>query len=309
MIDKKIYTVVDIGSNTVKCAVFLRRKDKAYEIASDTEKLGLIAGIRDGRLTEERTDALCRTVERFRLLGLAKANENGIGAENASIHCFATAALRGVDNFDEINAKVAERVGASVVLLSAEEEARTAFAGFRTLNAEPEKGILADMGGGSTELTEFSGNEIIRLTSMAFGCLSLYKRFCAGEFPTPEEEEKIYAYAADRTADGGFAGSGGTLCAVGGTGNAIRRLLGKYGIGGDNTLTPDHLDALRARLSSHDPEDIALIEKLIPTRRETIIPGLCAYSAIARAIGADKIMLLKGGLREGIMKGILDKYE
>ena len=304
---KKIYTVADVGSNTVKCSVFLAQGGSAREIASATEKLGLIAGITDGRLGGEHVDRLCETLAGYRRLGEKEAKKDGVPRERAVFKICATAALRETENFAEIDGAAFGSVGTHITLLSAEEEARAAFAGFRSLNPEPYKGILADMGGGSTELTEFEGERIVRLTSMKFGCLSLYKRFCKGDFPTADEEEAISRYAAERVDESGFSGAGETLCIVGGTGNAMRRLLERFGIRGDGDADAGDLERLRVRLSARDPSDIELIEKLIPTRRETIVPGSAAYAAIARTLGAKKVLFRRGGLREGILKELLDE--
>ena len=307
MNNKKLYTVVDIGANTVKCSMFLVDGSGSKEISSATEKLGLIAGVHERVLSGSHVSSLAETLAKYRALGESEAKKRGIEAKDAEFSAYATASLRGIDNFRETDDAAFEACGVRITLLSAEEEARTAFSGFRSVNSKPKEGILADMGGGSTELTEFCENEVIRLTSMNFGCLSLYKRFCSGEFPDVSEENKIMSHVEQAVINSGFADTKKTLCIVGGTGNAVHTLLNKYGICKGRKITPADLDKLREKLSERKEEDIRIIEELIPARRETIIPGLCAYCAIARTTGSEKIRLMKGGLREGIMAGIIEK--
>ena len=299
----RIITVADIGSNTVKCSVFHISDGRAREICSDSVKLGIIARIRDNRLSREDAGDLCGTLAGFKEMGERAAAETG--ASDAVFLPFATASLRAADNVDEINALALGAVGTEITVLSEENEAAAAFDGFRYLNPGVRRGVMADMGGGSTELVAFDADGILKSCSMGFGCLSLFVRFVSGDFPSPDEENKITEYVTGQVAQHGFAGIGGKLCIIGGTSKAIHTLMKRSGICDSRKLTPEVLEILRRRLALRDPEDIALIEKLVPTRRETVIPGLAAYCAIARATDAKSVVMAKGGLREGIISRIL----
>ena len=289
---EKIYNVTDIGANTVKCTVYAVSHGKADEIAKHTEKLGLIARVRGRRLPPDDITLLCDT-----LAGLKSFGER-YGA--ARFMPFATASLRAVDNFEEISEVVRQACGEPVTLLSPEDEARISFAGFKARNPGAEKGIMADLGGGSTELVEFDADGMIRSCSMDFGCLSLFRRFSKGDIPTAEEEQNIFRFVTETVRAHGYSGTGGEMCIVGGTGHAIRDLAREFGME-DLAGKPDLLYAVRARLAARDPADVDLIEKLIPTRRETIIPGLTAYCALASETGASGLRISEGGLRDGII--------
>lgn len=295
MTKDNVYAIADIGANTVKCTVFDLRGGIS-ELCTMVEKLGIIARIENGILPADGVDLLCKTLCDFK----ARSLEYGAG----SFMPFATASLRAANNFDEIDRAVFDAVGVRISLLSAEEEGKTAFAGMKLLNPSVKRGVMADMGGGSTELVAFDPDGVQRVFSMPFGCLSLYKRFVEGDFPSDGELSEIADFVKQNVIDAGFSRSGNNLFIIGGTGKAIAKLIKKFNISQSKKINAEILNLLLDRLKKKDPRDIALVEELIPTRRETIIPGLCAYCAIAEELYAKSVKIVKGGLREGVISKI-----
>ena len=81
---------------------------------------------------------------------------------------------------------IQEASGFSVRVLSGQEEATFDYYG-AIQSAPPDSGLLADVGGGSTELVQFRDREVICADSIAIGSLNLYNRFVAGILPTRAE--------------------------------------------------------------------------------------------------------------------------
>lgn len=297
----RICTVADIGSNTVKCSVFRLEDGGFREIAFFTEKLGLIARVRDGALPAEDVSLLARTLGEFREKAAALGSER--------FFAYATASLRGVSNFAEVDAAVLEATGAHVALLPAAEEARLSFKGFYYNVKNIASGVMADMGGGSTELVAFGGGAVTRSCSMDFGCLTLYRRFVSGALPNGEESAAISEYVAREVTDHGFGGTADTLCLIGGTGRAVRKLMRRCGLMEDDSCGADRLEEFLARMQKYDPADVDMIARETPARTETVIPGLIGYCAVARAVGAKEIFVGDGSLRDGCMLELIEKGE
>lgn len=89
---------------------------------------------------------------------------------------FATASLRNINNAPEVLEAIRENCGFEVRILSGEEEA--IFDYYGALQAmEMDKGLLTDIGGGSTELVFYQDHAIQRATSLPMGSLNLYQQY------------------------------------------------------------------------------------------------------------------------------------
>lgn len=296
MTKSKIYAVTDVGSNTVKCSVYRVTDGKIEDIEFMTEKTGLIARVENGILPEPAISLLCDTVLRY------KNRAEELGADLFA--AFGTAIMRRITNFDAVNSAVKERVGIGIDLIPGEEEARLSFIGAKLFDSDIKCGVMADLGGASTELIAFEGDAIRDLHSFPFGCLYLYDRFVRGRFPTEDERTAITEFVTGELTERPVDSIGNELILIGGTGKAIRKVLRKFGYTERrNPVTV--LDELSARLAKQDESDAALLERLIPARVETVIPGLLAYIAAAKTVNAETFTVSDGGIREGYLKKLM----
>ena len=156
--------IIDIGSNTVRLVIYggpLRAPVVLYN-EKVTARLG--KGVaEDGRLSEKSMNAVLAALARFevllRLRGVKK------------VQTVATAAARDASNGPTFLQRVAA-LGLNPRLLSGEEEAVTSARG--VLAAFPGAvGVVADLGGGSLELTDIDGERCTHGTSLPLGTLRL----------------------------------------------------------------------------------------------------------------------------------------
>ena len=214
--------------------------------------------------------------------------------------------MRRITNFDAVKDFVKERTGIEIDLVTGEEEARLSFIGAKLLGSEIKCGVMADLGGASTELISFEGDAVRDLHSFPFGCLYLYDRFVCGRFPTVGESRAITEFVTAELSSRPIDSAGNELILIGGTGKAIRKILRKFGYN-ERQNPVSALDGLAARLSKQQEDDVALLERLIPARVETVIPGLLAYIAAAKAVNADSFTVSDGGIREGYLIKLMDE--
>jgi exopolyphosphatase/guanosine-5'-triphosphate,3'-diphosphate pyrophosphatase len=145
----------------------------------------------------------------------------------ASVDVLVAAPGRQAENGAELSAAIEQAIGLPVRILSAEEEARLAFAGAVTV-AEPTADVVAvvDVGGASTELAVGSPAEGPSwLRSVDLGVLRLTARLLEMEEPDRYEVEAARFVVAEA-----FAGIApplpGAALAVGGSARALRRIFG-----------------------------------------------------------------------------------
>ena len=165
-------------------------------------------------------------------------------------------------------------------------------------------GIMADVGGGSSEIVLFENGKIKELLSIPLGSLAAYKKFVSGSIPTAQEAESIQEeIKAHLDKNDKFKNiKSDTLCLVGGGVLAARKLSEAFL--DSRNLTVSGINTLLS-LFIFRPDTEQLLENLIPKRKLTITPGLSIYSAIGKYFGAEKIEISDKGIKEGYVKKYL----
>src|SRR5690349_9958483 len=137
---------IDIGSNSIHLIVAEARPDHRFEIITrEKEMVRLAAGSHNThRLTRERMERALDCIDRFAKLARARGVKQFIAA--------ATSAVREATNRDEFLARVKQRTGIEVALLSGVEEARLiSLAVCEAMHIDSGRALIIDIGGGSTE--------------------------------------------------------------------------------------------------------------------------------------------------------------
>lgn len=280
--------VVDIGSNTVKMKIFEYANGKNAEVYSAVNNAKLISYITNGVMSFEGITLLCSVLSEFKEISLKN---------NCDVfRCFATASLRRTDNVRDILQTVYDFCGERIDLVSGEDEAFYSFSGVKhSMAVFPDKTILLDMGGGSTEIMYCEKGERVSTDSMGFGSLSLYLDVPNNSFDDMSayavsllEKSKVYPVKAKNAV------------LVGGTALAISKLYSHFFPDEPEfSMTCSKLKNIYERLKPFDSEVLSLLERLTPHRVTTVIPGLAAYIGIFDACNVENITVSTCGIREG----------
>lgn len=295
---------VDCGTNSTRLLVVdadgttLERRMKVTGLGQGVDATGHL-----------REDAIRRTADvlaEYRdVLG-----SFGVGGVRAS----ATSAVRDADNADQFFAAAQAALGTRPELLSGEEEGKTAFLGATSDLSDDRDVVVADVGGGSTELVRGRpGREPEELVSLPMGCVRLTERYLHHDPPTPEELRD-----ARDEADSLLEGA--------------RRILPR---GGDFLLvglagTVSTLASLELALETYDPSlihhfslsaaAVAKWEKLLgsegPTERldhagmpservPTIVGGTTVVNALMRWSEADVLLVSESDILDGLAATLL----
>ncbi|MDX6725586.1 MAG: exopolyphosphatase / guanosine-5-triphosphate,3-diphosphate pyrophosphatase [Baekduia sp.] len=280
---------IDIGSNTTRLLVAEMDPDRPgalVEVAAHRAFVRLTAHERRSGLAPEKLQAIAEAVAEQALT--ARANDI------AALRVVATAALRDAPGRDALLAQLSNAAGVPVEVLSGEDEARLAFSGATaTLEGTTARVVVADVGGGSTELAAGApGQRPSWWASIAIGSGGLADAHLHDDPPTLGQLSAARAEAAAAIAAVGCPGAD-VAWAVGGSATSLRRLCGGH-------LTAEALDAALARVVAL-PAAHAALELDLHIERVRLLPaGLILLAEVARAAGCP-LHIGSGGLREGVV--------
>lgn len=287
------YAIVDLGSNTIRLSVYQTQEDGRFRLLfSEKETAGLANYISGGRMRPRGIVRAGEVLMDFKRLLMQFAMEE--------LHVFATASLRNIRNTEEAVQTIHEQTGLYVDVISGAEEAELSYYGAANA-ANLSDGVLFDIGGGSTELVNFSGGIIQESHSLEIGCLNLFRKNVEKLWPQKAEMRKIVHQVHRALSSAQMPSQTHCVCGVGGTARALLNMansrLGSEG----RVLTADQLKAMTELLQRRSREARDLILAVCPDRVHTIIPGAILMMTLVERLGCQKIWISPYGVREGYL--------
>lgn len=290
-----IYAVIDIGSNTVRLSVYKVEDDKVTNLFNEKEQASLRSFVSDGVLSEKGIDRLVETLSGF------KEIVDNFG-DIDELHPFATATIRDAANRTEILDRVKSELDLDIEIISGEEEAKLAFIGASS-SVDVDRGVLTDIGGGSSEVVIIDQAKVIKSTSLPIGSLSGFNDYVDGLFVAKDnkkamdsdikalfEEKKMYREEHD------------LLCAVGGSARASLKFYNDYyNLPSTNTVmkSSDFNTMLKDVIDWEPRKILDSILNVKPDRVHTLLPGMVILNRVAKYFYCEEISISKTGVREG----------
>ena len=288
--------IVDVGSNTIRLSIYQWEGRNFKLLLNKKEMAGLAGYIKNGVLSDSGILVACRVLSGFKAL-LANFSID-------RLYVFGTASLRNIVNTEEAVDTIQAVTGLGVEVLSGADEAAFSFLGATVGGGAPDSGLLADVGGGSTELVAYQDGGITWGCSLPMGSLSLFTKHVSGLFPTKEERKTIKGQVREELDK---ARAAGTVCphltGVGGTFRAAAKLCNDLsGADPDNRLIPaGEIHQLYKDLKKGDQDTLRQILKSVPDRVHTILPGLTILTGILNAYQVETVSVSACGVREGYL--------
>lgn len=177
-----IYGVIDVGTNTIRTAV--------YNDDGTIQKNGDFAQ-RSEILENTKEEILTPTGISKLVISINKASDFLKQMGVNSIFCFATSAMRGIKNFDQVRNSVLDECKILIELLSEKDEAMCDFYGLKAMLGEDCCGIGVDLGGGSCQIVAFRNGDVLFYKSLPIGVKRMYNKF--GEY-CDEVKEEFFNY-------------------------------------------------------------------------------------------------------------------
>ena len=288
--------IVDVGSNTIRLSIYHLEGQKFKLLMNKKEMAGLAGYIKNGLLSDSGILVACRVLAGFKALLR--------NFDIADLYVFGTASLRNIVNTEEALETIEAVTGIKVEVLSGADEAAFSFLGATVGGGAPGSGMLADVGGGSTELVAYQDGAITSGCSLPMGSLSLFTKHVSGLFPTKEERKAIRSDVREELEKAKTAGLRCShLTGVGGTFRAAAKLCNDLsGADPDNRIIPaGEIHALYKGLKKGDQDTLRQILRSVPDRVHTILPGLAILTAILDAYEVSTVSVSACGVREGYL--------
>ena len=292
-----IQAIIDIGSNTVRMAIYQIDSGRIEMLMKKKHMVGLAAYLKNGEMQQQGIDKLCEVLNEFK--------EFLTSFRITDITAFTTAALRNAKNSQEAVHQIITRTGIDVRVLSGDEEAVFDFIG-ATHNLQDDGGLLIDIGGASTEVVFYQNHEIVEKTSLLMGSLSFHTKYVEDILPSTAEIEDMRAEAEQIIEESEeFAHvSQAHICGVGGTFKGALALYNElFQQDRHNKLMEaDKLkDIIQRFTRDHgiEQQDTVILLKTVPERLNTIIPGLVIADVLATRFASHTIAYSDSGVREG----------
>jgi exopolyphosphatase/pppGpp-phosphohydrolase len=289
--------VIDVGSNTLHLLVAECDAESVRAVHDLRVRTGLGAAVAAaGAFGEAAIEQTAGVVHRF----AQQSHEQGA----RRLLLLATHAVRAAADREAVIAALEEAAGVPLTLLSPEGEAILclAGAGLDPLPAPPF--LLADIGGGSSDLAIVDGDGVACARSLAIGSGVLAARYFAADPPTPQGV-RAATEAVDALLAGVELGSWSSLPEIVVTGGAARRLRRQYGAGAhvSHADAADRLmpviDRLLAEPARRWPHPLKGRERAQITRAGAII-----LRAILRRWYIGSWRVSSYGLREGALRAL-----
>ena len=288
-----VVAAFDIGSNTIKMTIAQPRADGGLTVLgteSDTVRLGM--GVADsGVLADDRVAAALAA-----LTGMADRARAGGAVRLIGV---ATEATRTAANGPAFLEQVRTVVGIDVRVIDGDEEAALTFRGLAAAIDIRGQIIVADIGGGSTELILALDGDVRFAQSFRLGSGALTDRFVRRDPPGIAEIDACRDATRDVLCDVSFPTvqtHTTRLVAVGGTGEFLARL-----VPGGGVLSTKIIDGVLARLQRTPAATIAA-ELAIPEARARVLPaGVAIVRALIDVLQPTTIEVTQSGIRTGLL--------
>ena len=220
---------IDVGTNSTRLLVAEARAAGFRSLERRVIVTRLGQGVdRDKRLSQQGLTRTFDTIAEY----AAACGEYGV----ERLRITGTSAVRDAHNRSEFFEGVARLTGQQPELLSGEAEARATFLGVRSDLDTPERVLVVDIGGGSTEFIS-GGTHPDHLVSVDVGSVRMHEKHLRSDPPTKDELESLRAEVSG---------------SIGGLRESLEVPAGARLVGVAGTVT--QLGTLKAGLPVYDPD-------------------------------------------------------
>ena len=300
--------VLDVGSNTVHLQVVDTypgaRPNPTFNYKEElrlTQYLG-----DDEQISEEGVIKLRDCIK--------NAIEKSLEAQTQELLPFATSALRGAKNGDEIIKNINKDFQIDLQVLSGEEEAKLTFlAARRWFGWSSGRLLLVDIGGGSLEMAVGTDESPEIAVSLPLGAARLTKDYLKGD-PYSEKsvrnlrdhvenslEQILPTMVKHQESDRAIATSK-TL-------RTLARLCGDWFDGTGNNISIDAIRKISNKLADMDTPARAKLPGVSENRASQIVAGAFVAESVMRNLDLKNLEICPWALREGVVLKWMDWME
>src|SRR6266481_196806 len=294
---------LDLGSNSFHLQIGRVVDDQVYLLDSLRDPVRLGAGLTRDRRIDQATRS--RALE-----ALARFGERLRGFPRSAVRAVGTSALRVAKNAESFLSEAEATLGFPIEVIFGREEARLIYLGVaHSLAPSPERRLVIDIGGGSTELIIGTGLEPELMESTPMGCVSYSLRF----FPEGRLEKSCFKRAElaaaselQRIVDVYRRTGWKHAVASSGTAKSLAAILRESDLC-EQGISAAALDKLRALFIKAGEIDKLELPGLREDRAAIIPGGLAIMSATLAEFGIEHLEVSDGALRQGVLYDLLGR--
>lgn len=255
---------------------------------------------RDGFLKPQRVAETIKTLKMFKRL----CDASGV----TRIIAVATAAVRRAKNQRSFLDEIQATCGIRVSVLSEEEEATLVYRGVINSMDIP-KGIILEIGGGSTKIVYYNRRTILNYATLPFGAVTLTDLFNDDGVSPKEQTAKIEEFFTEQfkkiewlseiDVDIQMIGVGGSFRSL----YKMNKLVRKYPLNTvhNYSFTVEDFTAVYEMVRVLDVEKRKRIRGLSPERADIMPAAMAIIKSFTNYLHIDSFVTGGCGLREGIM--------
>jgi exopolyphosphatase / guanosine-5'-triphosphate,3'-diphosphate pyrophosphatase len=300
--------VLDVGSNTVHLQVVDTHPGaRPNPTLNYKEELRLTQYLGDDeRISEEGVSKLRDCIK--------NAIEKSLEAKTQELLPFATSALRGAKNGDEIIKAINKDFQIDLQVLSGEEEAKLTFlAARRWFGWSSGRLLVVDIGGGSLEMAVGTDESPEIAVSLPLGAARLTKDFLKGDPYSDKSvrnlrdhvesslEQILPTMVKHQESDRAIATSK-TL-------RTLARLCGDWFEGSGNNISIDAIRKISNKLADMDTSARAKLPGVSENRASQIVAGAFVAESVMRNLDLKNLEVCPWALREGVVLKWMDWME
>ena len=281
---KEKVAIVDLGSNSVRLIIIMIQKGRHYKLIEQEKEMVRLGEnlYEDNMLKEAPMERTMQTLKLFRdLIESHKAEK---------IILTATAAVRNASNRDFFLEKIKDEFNWDFQVISGEREAFLGYLG--VINTISETSFLiADIGGGSTEISLVENRKLIESISLNFGSVTL-------EGKEDELLKKLEGLTWLKNSELPLVGLGGTIRSFA----KIYKRNSPYPIDKLHNLEISLENSKKTIeiVTKKKADELYKVNGLDKSRKDIIVPGLKIFNEILKVSKPKKIIISGNGLREGL---------
>ncbi|HVA81058.1 MAG TPA: hypothetical protein VNF29_09040 [Candidatus Binataceae bacterium] len=293
---------IDVGTNTVlMLAAELDGAAPPRTLLECSRITRLGRGVdKNHRLDPQSAALTIAALEDFAARGRALGVERFVAA--------GTASLRDAADGGEFIARVRERIGVDLEIISGIEEARLShLAVMRGLAIDPALALLiVDIGGGSTELIRADPGRELEMVSLQIGSVRMTERYIRSDPPSADDASELSqaidaALAETRwnfqpAAMIGIAGTVTTVCAV-----ALGMARYEAGIVHGHVLARAEVERVAGMFRIRPIAERRMLPGLLEGRADVIYAGAMILLRVMNRFGADAVIASDQGVRWGLI--------
>jgi exopolyphosphatase/guanosine-5'-triphosphate,3'-diphosphate pyrophosphatase len=299
-----VLAAVDLGSNSFHMVVARYSHGQLVILDRLREMVRLAAGLGDsGRLDDAATERALRCLERFgQRLRAVRAD---------SVRVVGTNALRHAKRKRWFLERARAALGHPIEIISGLEEARLIYSGVaHTSPMSPDKRLVIDIGGGSTEVVIGEGFNPLLLESLSVGCVGLSaayfddgrisaKRLERARTAVRLELEPVQEAYRKMGWLNAF-GSSGTVRVIGDTLRAINPE--------SPHITLENLNVLAERVVAAGHVDELDLPEVDAERAPVFPAGLAILLEVVENFAIDRVRVAEGAMREGLLYDLMGRF-